>query len=88
MNKCKQQNPEEQQLNGQFQEATATYQNCPSQEHLSALNVLKEKLEHLYEKKVEGIIIKLRARWHEHGARNLKYFLNLEKRNHVRKHNY
>ena len=51
MNKCKQQNPEEQQLNGQFQEATATYQNCPSQEHLSALNVLKEKLEHLYEKK-------------------------------------
>ena len=81
MNKCKQQNPEEQPLNGQFQEATATY-------HLSALNVLKEKLEHLYAKKVEGIIIKSRARWHEHGARNLKYFLNLEKRNHVRKHNY
>jgi hypothetical protein len=86
MNKCKQQNLEEQQLNRQFQEAAATYQNCPSQENLSALNVLKEKLEHLYEKKVEGIIIRSRAWWHEHGERNSKYFLNLEKRNHVRKH--
>ena len=86
MNKCKQQNLEEQQLNRQFQEAIATYQNCPSQENLSALNVLKEKLEHLFEKKVKGIIIRSRARWHEHGERNSKYFLNLEKRNHVRKH--
>ena len=86
MEKCKQQNLEEQQLNRQFQEVTATYQNCPSQENLSALNVLKEKLEHVYEKKVEGIIIRSRARWHEHGEKNSKYFLNLEKRNHVRKH--
>ena len=35
---------------------------------------------------MEGIIIRSRARWHEHGERNSKYFLNLEKRNHVRKH--
>ena len=55
INKCKQQNLQEQRLNRQFQEATETYQNCPSQENLSALNVLKEKLEHQYEKKVEGI---------------------------------
>ena len=47
---------------------------------------MKEKLEHVYEKKVEGIIIRSRARWHEHGEKNSKYFLNLEKRNHVRKH--
>ena len=73
MEKCKQQNLEEQQLNRQFQEATATYQNCPSQENLSALNVLKEKLEHVYEKKVEGIIIRSHARWHEHGGKNSKY---------------
>ena len=33
-----------------------------------------------------GIIIRSRARWHEHGERNSKYFLNLEKRNHLRKH--
>ena len=86
INKYKLQNLEEQQLNRQFQEATTTYQNCPTQENLSALNVLKEKLEHLYDKKVEGIIIRSRARWHEYRVRNSKYFLNLEKQNHVRKH--
>ena len=43
MNKCKQRHLEEQHLNRQFQEATAAYQNCPSQENLSVLNVLKEK---------------------------------------------
>ena len=37
-------------------------------------------------KKVEGIIIRSRARWHEHGEKNSKYFLNLEKRNNVKKH--
>ena len=35
---------------------------------------------------MEGIIIRLRERWHEYGERISKYFLNLEKRNHVRKH--
>ena len=35
---------------------------------------------------MEGIIIRSRARWHEYGERSSKYLLNLEKRNHVRKH--
>ena len=39
-----------------------------------------------YDKKVEGIIFRARARWHEHGEKNSKYFLNLEKRNHIKKH--
>lgn len=37
-------------------------------------------------KKVEGIIIRSRARWHEHGEKNSKYFLNLEKQNNIKKH--
>ena len=40
----------------------------------------------MYDKKVEGLIIRARARWHEHGEKNSKYFLNLEKRNHIKKH--
>ena len=32
------------------------------------------------------IIIRARARRYEHGERSSKYFLNLEKRNHVKKH--
>jgi len=46
----------------------------------------KSKLELMYDKKVEGLIIWARARWHEHGEKNSKYFLNLEKRNHIKKH--
>lgn len=30
-------------------------------------------------------MVRARARWHEHGKRSSKYFLNLEKRNHVKK---
>jgi len=46
----------------------------------------KSELESMYDKKVEGLIIGARARWHEHGEKNSKYFLNLEKRNHIKKH--
>jgi len=51
---------------------------------LVALNVLKERMDKMYEEEVEGIIVRSRARWHDHGEKNSRYFLNLEKRNHVR----
>jgi len=35
--------------------------------------------------KTRGAILRSRARWHEHGERNNKYFYNLEKRNYSRK---
>ena len=70
INKCKQHKTEEQQLNDQFQEATLAYQDNPTQEKLSALNVLKEKMEQLYKKKVEGTIVRSRARWHKYGEKN------------------
>ena len=43
-------------------------------------------LERFYEKKTQGIIVRSRARWHEQEEKRNKYFLNLEKRNHMRKH--
>ena len=43
-------------------------------------------MELFYEEKVKGIIIRARARWHEQGEKSTKYFLNLEKRNHIKKH--
>ena len=43
-------------------------------------------METLYDEKVNGIITRARARWHEHGEKNSKYFFNPEKRNHIRKH--
>ena len=35
--------------------------------------------------KTKGAIIRSKARWQEKGERNTRYFLNLEKRNHLRK---
>ena len=45
-----------------------------------------KELEYFYEEKTKGIIVRVRARWHEYGEKSTKYFLNLEKRNHVKKH--
>ena len=58
MSKSRQKKLEEWQLNKEFQEASFVFQNNPSQENLSTLNVLKEKMEQMYDKKVEGIIIR------------------------------
>ena len=41
----------------------------------------KNELEHIYEKKAEGIIVRSRANWVENGEKNTRYFINLEKRN-------
>ena len=50
------------------------------------LITVREKIQSFYEEKTRGIIIRARARWHEYGEKSSKYFLNLEKRNHVKKH--
>jgi len=49
------------------------------------LNAAKENLEAFYEEKLDRVIIRARARWHELGEKSSKYFLNLEKTNHVKK---
>ena len=50
------------------------------------MDKFKNELETLYDEKVEGIVVRARARWHEHGEKSSKYFLNLEKRNNIKKH--
>ena len=42
-------------------------------------------MEKIYEE-VEGIIVRSRACWHEHREKNSRYFINLEKQSHVKKH--
>ena len=62
------------------------FETDPNDWNGNNLNAAKDKLESFYDEKVNGIIIRARARWHEHGEKSTKYFLNLEKRNHVKKH--
>ena len=50
------------------------------------MDKFKNELETLYDERVEGIAVRTRARWHEYGEKSSKYFLNLEKRNNIKKH--
>ena len=47
---------------------------------------VKLELQKIAVHKTKGAIIRSRARWYEHGERNSKYFMNLEKRAYERKH--
>ena len=84
--KTKQRNDVEKIIQEEYKEATRRFESDPNDLNKSRLNEVKEKLELFYEEKTNGIIVRARARWHEHGERSTKYFLNLEKRNHVKKH--
>ena len=76
----------ERSLQNKYNKAKQKFENDSSDANSTLLWTAQEELETFYEKKVEGIIIRSRARWYEHGERSSKYFLNLEKRNHVKKH--
>ena len=82
--KAKQRNENEKLLQNDYEKATRIYENDPSDINRARVEEIKGKLEMMYNKKTEGIIIRARARWHEHGEKSSKYFLNLEKRNHVK----
>ena len=69
-----------------YNKAKQRFENDSNDENSTPLWIAQEELKTFYEKKVEGIIIRSRARRYEHGERSSKYFLNLEKRNHVKKH--
>ena len=76
----------EEELNSKYQNALNRFHQNPSSDTKQEVEKLKSELEALYDQKVEGIIVRSRARWHEHGEKNSKYFLNLEKCNHIKKH--
>ena len=76
----------EKSLQNKYEKLKIAYENNPTVVNFEQLNEVKETLEWFYEQKTKGIIIRARGRWHEHGERNSKYFLNLEKRNQVKKH--
>ena len=68
-------------MQDEFNKAKQTFECDPTNKNASDFN-----MEHFYEEKPQGIIIRTRARWCEHGEKSTKYFLNLQKRNHVKKH--
>ena len=77
---------EELELLKTYETLKVIHELCPSDDSFYNLEKIKAQLELIEEKKTEGIIVRARARWHEYGEKSNKYFLNLEKRNHIRKH--
>ena len=73
-------------LQNKYNKVKQRFENDSNDANSTLLWIAQEELETFYEKKVEGIIIRSRARWYEHGERSSKYFLNLETRNRVKKH--
>lgn len=67
-------NAKERQLQKEYDEATSLFVNDPSASNRLRLDECKEKLALLYQEKVEGVIVRARARWHEHGEKSTKYF--------------
>ena len=54
--------------------------NNPSDDILNEIVLIKNELEELDSKIVDGIIVRSRIRWAEKGEKSNKYFLSLEKR--------
>ena len=86
--RARERNEREQILQEEYAKAKAKFifETDLNDRNANTLNSAKDTLELFYEEKVKGIIIPARARWHENGEKSTKYFLNLEKRNHIKKH--
>ena len=84
--KARERNEREKILQEKYTKAKNIFEADPTDLNATILNAAKDTLELFYKEKVKRIIIRARARWHEHGEKSTKYFLNLEKRNHIKKH--
>ena len=84
--KAKQRKETETKLQNELNVTKQAFESNPSDSNATLFDVAQKELEYFYEEKTKGIIVRARARWHEYGEKSTKYFLNLEKRNHVKKH--
>ena len=54
-------------------------QNLKNEEDFNTYSLCKLELENIYDKKAEGAKIRSKCKWHQHGEKPTKFFLNLEK---------
>ena len=73
-------NVEKQNILKKIKELEETVQDIPNQERVVNLEAANERLEQIRKNKIEGIMIRSRAKWQEQGERSTAYFLSLEKR--------
>ena len=84
--KAKKRKNEERLLQNKVNELLQKSETNPNNKQLlNELFATKLRLQIIMRQKTKGAIIRSKARWQEKGERNTRYFLNLEKRNHLRK---
>ena len=82
--RAKEKNEKENRL--EYAKAKQDFKADPNNANSNILSAAKESLEAFYDEKLNGVLIRARARWHQHGEKSSKYFLNLKNRNHIKKH--
>ena len=78
-------NQQENNLDQTIDRLHSIYSKDPSEINLTNLTKAQNDLKILREKKIDGIMIRAKARWHLEGERNSKYFCQLEKKNFIEK---
>ena len=53
-------------------------QNLKNEEDFYAYNLCKLELKNIYDKKAEGVKIRSKCEWYQHGEKPTKFFLNLQ----------
>ena len=66
-------------LQEELSKAKSKLENNPNDHNKTYYNVVQGRLESFYEEITKGVIIRAHAKWHEHGEKSTKYFLNLKK---------
>ena len=72
-------------LNQEIDELHRIFSGNPTAENQAKLSEKQNELKIYREKKIDGIIVRAKARWHLQGEKNSKYFLNLEKKHYIEK---
>ena len=86
VNKKRRDNEEEQKLETEIR--LLEIKHNKTEEDLILLSQKKNNLQSLRDKKVDGIILRSKARWASQGEKTTKYFCNLEKRHFISKQMY
>ena len=68
-------------LNKRLQRLQTNFQLNPTSEESAEIDRVKEDIDTLLQEKLNGVIIRSKIDWHEHGEKPSKFFLNIEKRN-------
>ena len=84
--KARQQRDEEKELLMRFNSLQERLRHNFDESIKAEMDRVKNKLAKIIAVKTRGAIVRSKSRWYEFGEKNSKYFFNLEKRNHRKKH--